>query len=175
MAEERASSKQHVAFEKQRGVTDVSVVRNLTHMLVTLPGEPGICPNCHLQVLTELAAAGIPIYLIKLHDEYLSFVLDKELGIKAREHLERLPLKVNSADAMATVSVIAANMRDSFGIMARIVEALLSVKVEILQTGDSHNSVTCLIKDEQITAAVKALKKEFGLGDQPVTAEAGEK
>lgn len=171
--EKRANGERQVAFEKQRGVTDVTVVRNLSHALVYFPPDPGECTDCQLRVFQALAEGGIPIYLIKLHDEYLSFVLEMARAAEARKALDTLPLKVSIADSMAIVSVIASNMRDSFGIMARIVEALLGARVEILQTGDSHNSVTCLVRDEQISAAVKALKKEFGLGDQPVTAEAG--
>lgn len=167
---------QQVAFEKKRGVASLSVVPNLMHVLVILPHDPEECTQCQLKVFRALAETGIPIYLIKLHDGYLSFVIEKGFENSAQDVLKKLNSNFKIFDSMAIVSVIAANMRDSFGIMARIVEAMLTANVKIVQTGDSHNSVSCLISSDQIPMAVAALQKEFGLPEADFqTSEASEK
>ena len=49
------------------------------------------------------------------------------------------------------------------GVMARIVKALAKANIEILQTADSLTTIGCLIKEENLSAAVNALHDEFGL------------
>ncbi|MEM5770948.1 MAG: ACT domain-containing protein, partial [Bacillota bacterium] len=49
------------------------------------------------------------------------------------------------------------------GVMARVVEALANAGVPILQTVDSHNTISCLIPKENMHKAVKALHEQFNL------------
>jgi aspartate kinase len=51
------------------------------------------------------------------------------------------------------------------GIMARIVEALSSEGISILQSADSHNTIWCLVRRSEMEAAVRALHSKFGLGE----------
>ena len=45
--------------------------------------------------------------------------------------------------------------------MARIIRALTGEGVAVLQTADSHMTISCLIRDEDAQRAVKALHEEF--------------
>ena len=54
-------------------------------------------------------------------------------------------------------------MRCVPGVMARIVKALSKENIKILQTSDSHNTIWCLIKEEDTNKALSALHKEFKL------------
>ncbi len=49
------------------------------------------------------------------------------------------------------------------GVMARIIKALSKENVNVLQTSDSHNTIWCLIKEDDTKKALSALHKEFKL------------
>lgn len=48
--------------------------------------------------------------------------------------------------------------------MARVIRALAKHNIEILQTSDSHTTISCLIDIEHANIAVNALHHEFELG-----------
>ena len=54
-------------------------------------------------------------------------------------------------------------MRGVPGVMSRIIKALTKEGVEVLQTADSHTTISCLIKGEDTVKAVMALHEEFKL------------
>jgi aspartate kinase len=54
-------------------------------------------------------------------------------------------------------------MRGVPGVMSRIINALTAGKIEVLQTSDSHMTISCLIKEEDTIPAVLALHEEFKL------------
>lgn len=54
-------------------------------------------------------------------------------------------------------------MRGRPGVMASISEALQLVGVEILQTVDSHTTISCLVHSGDLEKAAKALHSRFGL------------
>jgi aspartate kinase len=49
------------------------------------------------------------------------------------------------------------------GVMARVVNCLERENIPIYQTTDSHANISCLIKEEQLAQAVRALHREFNL------------
>jgi aspartate kinase len=54
-------------------------------------------------------------------------------------------------------------MRGVPGVMSRIIQALTFNKIEVLQTSDSHSTISCLVKGEDTISAVLALHEEFRL------------
>jgi aspartate kinase len=67
------------------------------------------------------------------------------------------------------VVVRAASMRDLHGIMAAIADALWDAGARLFETGDSHNSVQCLIAQEFADAAERRLCERFQLSADMVT------
>ncbi len=55
-------------------------------------------------------------------------------------------------------------MRGVPGVMARIVSALHREDIQILQTADSHTTISCLVNEEDTRAAIRVLHEEFNLG-----------
>ena len=56
-------------------------------------------------------------------------------------------------------------MRGIPGVMAKAISALASKNIEVLQTSDSHTTISCLIESSYTNEAVNALHQEFGLGN----------
>ncbi len=120
--------------------------------------------------LAALAEHGISIDLITLLPEVLAFTVKEEAVVQAANLLSKLGYEVQTSAACAKVSIIGAGMRGRPGVMARVVKALHGAGVEILQTADSHTTISCLVWREQMPGALKALHEEFGLGEE-ITSE----
>jgi len=48
--------------------------------------------------------------------------------------------------------------------MARVVQALSQKGINIIRTADSHTSISCLVKEDELKKAVEALHDAFLLG-----------
>lgn len=141
-------------------VTGVTHVPNLAQITVQHPSDD---PR-GLALLQELAAAGISIDLINLSPGRKVFCVDQNQVEAARGILTRLGLTPEISIGCAKVSVVGAGMRGRPGVMATVVASLTRAGVEILQTADSHVTISCLIRQEELEAAVRALHDGFGLG-----------
>lgn len=116
-----------------------------------------------LGALAALAENGISIDLITLMPEVLAFTVKEEAITKAANLLSKLGYQVQTSGICAKVSIIGAGMRGRPGIMARVVRALHGAGVEILQTADSHTTISCLVARGQMQQALSALHDEFQL------------
>ncbi len=118
-----------------------------------------------LAALEQLAAHGISIDLISLLPEMLAFTVQEEAVPKAANLLSNLGFVPEVSRSCAKVSIIGAGMRGRPGVMARVVSALHRAGVDILQTADSHTTISCLVRGAQMESALRALHREFGLAD----------
>ncbi len=116
-----------------------------------------------LAALQTLAAHSISIDLINLLPELLAFTVQEEAVGKAANLLSNLGFPVQVSQPCAKVSIIGAGMRGRPGVMARVVQALHGAGVDILQTADSHTTISCLVAREQMDEALRALHNEFEL------------
>ncbi len=119
-----------------------------------------------LGALAALAEHGISIDLITLLPEVLAFTVQEEAVAQAANLLTKLGYEVQTSGPCAKVSIIGAGMRGRPGVMARVVKALHDAGAEILQTADSHTTISCLVWREQLARALNALHDEFGLGEE---------
>lgn len=128
--------------------------------VVRRAGEDLARPQGALAVLAE---HGISIDLITLMPEVLAFTVKEEAVKEAANLLTKLGYQVQISPACAKVSIIGAGMRGRPGVMARVVKALHGAGVEILQTADSHTTISCLVARAQMQRALAALHDEFQL------------
>lgn len=123
-----------------------------------------------LAALQTLAEQEISIDLINLLPEMLAFTVKEEAAQRAAKLLSNLGFEVRQTGPCAKVSIIGAGMRGRPGVMARVVRTLHGAGVEILQTADSHTTISCLVERSQMQRALNALHDEFGLSEE-VTSE----
>lgn len=119
-----------------------------------------------LAALQSLAEHGISIDLINLLPEVLVFTVQEEAASRAVNLLTGLGFDVAKSEPCAKVSIIGAGMRGRPGVMARVVRALHSSGVDILQTADSHTTISCLVRRGQMERALRALHDEFELAKE---------
>ena len=115
------------------------------------------------EVFRLLAEASVSVDLIYFSPDLIAFVIDQAKVETARSVLSPLGLSVKIKVGFAKVSVVGAGMHGVPGVMARVVGCLESDGIPIYQTTDSHANISCLVLEEHMAGAVRALYKEFQL------------
>ena len=157
-----------VHFEKERGVTEIRILRGVAHISVTL-AEPDLGSR-RLEVLQSLATSNVPVFLVKLLPNGLSFAIRGENVDACSRALEQTDSAFKLTPDLAVVTTIAGAMRDLSGIMAAIYEALNDAGIRVQQTGDAYNAVLCLVAGSFADKAAQVLRKQFtldGLDETP--------
>lgn len=144
------------------------VVVGIAHMTgrvrVTITGEDDLNRSpAATQVFGLLAENGVSVDQIFLSKELIAFTVDRAKMEVARRVLTTLGLHVRIEEGFAKVSVVGAGMHGVPGVMARVVNCLERENIPIYQTTDSHANISCLIREEQVAQAVRALHREFNL------------
>ena len=116
-------------------------------------------------VFKLMADNGISVDLINVHPGQIMFTIGEGFTEKARTRLTKNGYKVTVVPECAKVSVIGGGMREVPGVMASFVEALAANNIKILQTVDSHTSISALVKKLDIQKAVTALHEKFNLSN----------
>lgn len=157
-----AGQTNRVAFEKERGVTDVTARGAYACLLVTFPQNEDHFPQ-KLEVYRCLTERDLSINLVKLFPGGVTFVVNEGEAPEAARVLETAIPGARAAiiPSVTMVSIYAAGMRSLSGIMARISGALVRAGVPIVQTGDGPDTVFVLVESTLADAAVTALRAEF--------------
>lgn len=151
-------------IEQERGVTDVRVEVGLAHVRVRAgSGEKGL--QNHLRILDAIAAQGVSVSLVKIHHQWFTFAVPQSDLPQVQSCLNALGLECKYVSPLALVVTVATNMRESAGVMAQIAEALWEAGAHIIETGDSHDTVQCLVPEERAFAAAQALRRRFLTGE----------
>lgn len=122
-------------------------------------------PEDKLRAFSSLAQKGISIDLINLFPDSTAFVVEEQCSSLVKEILERAGFAVTINAPCAKVSLVGFEMADRPGVMAQLVEALQESGIEILQTGDSHVTISCLIWGKDMERAIQALHRKFQLNE----------
>jgi aspartate kinase len=144
-------------------VVGVTVRTGLTYVETPAGGSTCLRP----QVLFEaLGAEGISLDLIHVAQERTSFVLRQGDMEHARRVLDAVlgPGTYRTRAGLAKVGVVGSAIHDMPGVMAVFMGALARVGAQVVDTSDSHQSISALVREEEATAAARALHEAFGLG-----------
>lgn len=117
------------------------------------------------QLFQAVADAGVSVDMIYVSPDRISFIVDEELADRVRQALSGRPARFEVTGGFAKVSCVGAGMHGLPGVMARVTRALAGAGVRIYHTVDSHANISCLVREEQLGAAVRALSREFGLDE----------
>jgi len=139
-------------------VTSISHMLNRTQVIIE-----NLDPQLQNIVLSRLAENGISIDLINIFPDKMVFTIDGNDSDKTRTILDQLGCSCSMIYNCSKISAIGNRMRGVPGVMARIIKALLNNQIQVLQTADSHTTISCLIKGEDTAKALMALHDEFKL------------
>lgn len=123
----------------------------------------GDTPNWAWQLFQTLAEAGISVDLINVFPDRAYFCIPSDLACKAGEVVARQDVNYAVVPDRAKVSVVGSAIHGLPGVMAQVLAALADAGVEVLQTADSHSTISCLVRREDMEPSVRALHHRFGL------------
>lgn len=143
---------------QDRYITGVTQTANITQIQVEGEGVG------RRNLFDLMAANGISVDFISVSPDRVAYTVADADAKRAVSLLRETGLNPSVLPDCAKVSVIG-TYTGMPGIMARIVDALTSEGISILQSADSHNTIWCLVRRPEMEAAVRALHRKFGLGD----------
>jgi len=146
-----------------RVATGVTYLPGVVQIKVRL--DAATTHNESFKVFRAMAESGISVDLINVHPGLIMFTVMDDVAETATAKLSTLGYEIETTHNCAKVSVVGGGMREVPGVMANFVEALSFNDIPILQTVDSHTSISVLVKNIDVNKAVTALHERFGLSD----------
>jgi aspartate kinase len=132
-------------------------------------------PGIAARISRSLADAGICIRLIIQgirHDNTndVSLILAQQDAERAREILQQVAREVGADDVLvdtevAKVSVIGSGVASTPGVAGRMFQALADEGINIELISTSEVRIACIIRRDQLDAAVRAIHREFDLNN----------
>lgn len=149
------------------GVTgDARIARVALTRVKDVPGIAAKISGC-------LAEAGVNIGLIIQgirHDQTndVSLIIAEDDAERSREILQPVAREVGAEEIqidtnVAKVSIVGSGIASSPGVAARMFEALATEDINIELISSSEVRVACIIRQDQLDSAVRAIHKEFEL------------
>lgn len=158
-----------VSFEYERSfgsskMLSKQVVTGLAHITgrvqVIINQDDPIVNN---RILRELADNRVSIDIINIFPEKMIFTIEAAKIEDTRRIVEKNACSYNIVENCSKISVVGSKMRGVPGVMSTIVKALTKNNIQILQTSDSHTTISCLVKGEDTAKAIIVLHEEFEL------------
>lgn len=146
--------------EDMKLITSVANINNRTQVKITPKGDY----ESNEILFDKIAKAGVSIDMINIYPEQIFFIIDEKQSMALEKVLNELNYEYKLITNCTKVTIIGNRMRGIPGVMAKAVSALTKENIEILQTSDSHTTISCLIESEHTNRAVNALHNYFELG-----------
>jgi aspartate kinase len=157
------------------GVTHDSGEAKVT--IENVPDRPGIAAR----VFQTLAREGVNVDMIVQNVSHhgktdISFTVPREDGARARETVGRLLEEVGGTgvaydDHIGKVSLVGAGMKSHPGVAADMFAALSDAGVNIEMISTSSIRISCVVREDDVTTAVRAIHDAFNLSSESVQRE----
>lgn len=157
------------SYRPDRVATAVSHTDGVARVRVSLPAPEGTRAHMAAQarVYRAMADACVSLDMFTPVGETLVFSVANDALDRASEVLSSLGLTYRVQAALSKVTLVGAGMHGVPGVMARMSEYLDRAGITVLQTADSHTTISVLVPAEECRRAVQALHDGFELGGPP--------
>lgn len=154
----------NVEINRDRVITGITHIPNVTQIKVYTSEFPE-SEHPQLKIFKAMSLAGISVDFINVHPDVVIYTVKDEVAAKAVQILENMGFAPVITPCCAKVSAVGAGMAGVPGVMASIMEALVTENIKILQTADSHSTIWCLVKQDEMEKAIRALHNQFVAGE----------
>ncbi|HBK59671.1 MAG TPA: aspartate kinase [Firmicutes bacterium] len=148
-------------FAPPRVVSAVTTVSERTQLV--LSGDAYGDTGSVLGVFSTLADQRISVDMINVFPDRIAFIVASREAADAVATMKQLGIDAEANPSCAKVSVVGEGMRGVPGVMAKVARALHDAGVRVLQTSDSHYSISCLVPEADMERAARALHSQFEL------------
>lgn len=147
----------------ERVITGLAHMANLSQVKVgPLAGDA--VQMAKIRVLKTLAEARVSIDMIGVAPNSIFFTISGDDTGQTGNVLKDAGYNITVETGLAKLSVIGAGMEGVPGVMADVMESLDKAGVTVLQTSDSDITISFLIREADLTKAIKILYDSFNLG-----------
>lgn len=155
------------AYQPRATATAVSSSSGIARIRVELPAAEGTEEHMAAQarVYRAMAEAAISLDMFTPAAGSLVFTVDEKQLKEACRILGTLSLACETRSGLAKVTLVGAGMHGVPGVMATLAECLTRSGVNVLQTADSHTTISVLIPEEGTCDALEALHSGFNLAE----------
>lgn len=114
-------------------------------------------------ILKELADKGISLDIINVFSSHMVFTIEKQAKVQVEQILASMATSFSVLDGLCKVSIIGEGMKGVPGVIYKAIKLLSEQGIEVLQTSDSHTTISCLIKEKEAERAVSILHQGYCL------------
>lgn len=114
-------------------------------------------------ILKELADKGISLDIINVFSSHMVFTIEKQAKVQVEQILASMATSFSVLDGLCKVSIIGEGMKGVPGVIYKAIKLLSEQGIEVLQTSDSHTTISCLIKEKDAERAVSILHQGYCL------------
>lgn len=143
-------------YESDNLVTGIANMNNRVQIIMDLDKDDK-------DIFGKIAESKISIDLINVFPDKKIFTISESDLTRLEQILNKNQIKYEIRKNCSKVSIIGNKIRGVPGVMARIIKSLSENGIEIFQTADSHNTISCLVSQDKADKAVKVLHDEFKL------------
>ncbi len=153
------------SYQPKALATAVSETSGIARVHVDLSAPEGTREHTVAQarVYRAMADAGVSLDMFTPASDTLVFTVPEVDLPRACDVLAGLDLICKTQGGLSKITLVGAGMHGVPGVMARVAEYLSDAGVNILQTADSHTTISVLVSALDATSAVNALHTGFGL------------
>ncbi|MHB1340203.1 MAG: aspartate kinase [Coriobacteriia bacterium] len=153
------------AYQPRSVATAVSHTCGIARVRVSLSAEEGTSEHMAAQarIYRAMADAAVSLDMFTPASDTLIFTVSEDALDRGCTVLESLGLPYEVRSGLAKVTLVGAGMHGVPGVMARAAEYLHGAGVDVLQTADSHTTISVLVPANDASTAVKALHEGFSL------------
>lgn len=112
-------------------------------------------------VLQILAKENISLDLINIFPREKVFTICEEKKLLFEEIMKEHNVNYKIIENLSKISMVGSKMKGTPGVMAKVVTALDSEGIEVLQSADSHMTIWCLVESAKVQNAIKSLHRVF--------------
>lgn len=149
-------------IEKDKIITSIAQIDDRIQVKVLPTGSQRENQD---KLFEKIAEGNISIDMINIYPDIIFFIIDRKDSTSLERVLNELNYKFDFLFDLTKITIIGNRMAGVPGVMAKTLSALNKERIEILQTSDSHTTISCLIESKYTKEAANILHKHFGLGN----------
>jgi len=157
-------------MERQRIVSGIAHDKNVARIaLFDVPDRPGVASIIFKILANEKINVDMVIQsAMRDNINDIAFTIERHEFQKARPVVGEIVLKIGASGMsfetnVAKVSIVGAGMQSNPGVAASMFEALAKENINIHMISTSEIKISCIIDEDEIETAVRALHRKFNL------------
>lgn len=157
-------------MEMQRIVSGVAHDQNVARIaLFDVPDRPGVASVIFKMLADENINVDMVIQSAMRDDRNdIAFTIENSEFDRARRVVSEIVMKIGASGCsfhtnVAKVSIVGSGMQSRPGVAAEMFDALARENINIQMISTSEIRISCIIDEEEVDRAVKAIHRKFGL------------